>query len=1088
MSYYNQIEKKLKDFYRKYYKNRLIKGTLLFLTFGLTYFLLTSFIEFSLWLSPLGRTFLFWLFVLVELYLLFQFVGKPTLKLFQTQKGINDIKLSKIVGKHFKEIEDKLLNVLQLKEHSEESDLLLASIEQKAKEIAPIQFNKAIDYKLNLKYLKYALIPLSAVLILFLTNIISGFSKSFDRVVNYQTSYTPPAPFRFVLKKKNLKAIQGEDYTLQVITEGNITPSEAKIYFNNQEYYLNSRRLGEFEFTFEQVQDNIEFFIQGNEVKSQTYSLDVVNTPKIKGVNLDLQYPKHTKQKNERLNSPSNLIVPEGTEISWSVTTVNTDSVDVLIKGEKTPFIKNKNNEFIYKKRAKASFNYQISSSNKQIKNYDNIGFFVNVVKDEFPKINVQTNLDSLNNQPIYFVGQISDDYGLKKLQLVYSEEGDNQKLSSYKIPIKRKALESFYYDFPSGLNLKEGIGYEFYFEVFDNDGVNGSKKTQSKTFYYRLKTKEELNQKQLDDQKNYINNLEKSLLNKKKEKSALEDIQKDLQNKQNMNWNDKKKIENLIKRQKQYQQMMDKQTKNLLENFDKKKEENESLQNTKEELKKRIEELKKLKRQQKLLEELEKLTNKLDKDELVRKTKELAEQNKQQERSLERILELTKRFYVEQKMTQLANKLDKLSKEQNKLSNKENPTKKEQEELNKKFQKTAKELEELDKDNQKLKKPMDLPDVSDEKYDVNKQQKEAKENLDKQNKSAAKKNQKKAAKKMQQMSQKMQQAMSDMQANAVEANIEGLRKILKNLITFSFQQEGLMKKFEEIDFQHPDFGSSLRKQNVIKTYFEHIDDSLYVLSMRVPQISAKIQNDLANAHYNLNQSLENFTERRFSTGTSNQQYVMTSANNLSDFLSDLLNNMNNSMSGKGKGKPKNSFSLPDILKKQEGLSKKMKEGLGKKKKQGNQQKGKEKGNKEGEENNGELYKIYQQQSQLRDQLQNLIKNGNDPKGQGKKVVKSMEQLENEILEKGFSREVLQRMQNLEYQMLKLDKAVLEQNKDKKRKSNTNTRRFSKQQLDQINFKKLFTNQLEILNRQSLPLQQNYKRKVQEYFSKTKKD
>ena len=97
-----------------------------------------------------------------------------------------------------------------------------------------------------------------------------------------------------------------------------------------------------------------------------------------------------------------------------------------------------------------------------------------------------------------------------------------------------------------------------------------------------------------------------------------------------------------------------------------------------------------------------------------------------------------------------------------------------------------------------------------------------------------------------------------------------------------------------------------------------------------------------------------------------------------------------------------------------------------------------------------------------------------------------MEELENEILEKGFNTGTLQKMQNLNYELLKLDKAALEQGKDKKRKSSVNKKEFDKRNIKSIEFKKQFYNQTEILNRQSLPLQQNYKNKVREYFSDKK--
>ena len=92
------------------------------------------------------------------------------------------------------------------------------------------------------------------------------------------------------------------------------------------------------------------------------------------------------------------------------------------------------------------------------------------------------------------------------------------------------------------------------------------------------------------------------------------------------------------------------------------------------------------------------------------------------------------------------------------------------------------------------------------------------------------------------------------------------------------------------------------------------------------------------------------------------------------------------------------------------------------------------------------------------------------------------------ILEKGFNLGSLNKMQNLNHQLLKLDKAKLEQGKDDKRKSNINLKDSEKKRIEDIKFKKQFYKQTEILNRQSLPLQQDYKKKVRAYFSNTKKE
>ena len=489
-------------------------------------------------------------------------------------------------------------------------------------------------------------------------------------------------------------------------------------------------------------------------------------------------------------------------------------------------------------------------------------------------------------------------------------------------------------------------------------------------------------------------------------------------------------------------------------------------------------------------MDELQKIAEKLDKEALIKKTKALAEKNKQQERSLERILELTKRFYVEEKTLQIANKLKTLSKRQDTINNKDAKVLNEQQKIAEKFDNISKELKNLTNDNKQLKSPLELPTMSEEIEEIKASLMKAKEKLSNNQKQDAKMLQKKASKQMQQMSLLMQKTIADFQQNSIDENIDDLRKILENLITFSFKQEDLLVKFNEISVAHPDFGNELKNQNELKTYFEHIDDSLFVLSMRVPQLTAKIQTELSNAHFNLDESLGNLSENKFDLAGSNQQYVMTSANNLADLLSSLLNDMQNNMGSSGKKGKGSSFSLPTLIEKQKGLSEQLKEGLKRKNASQNNKKGsggKKGGGEAEEQSSGELYKIYQQQSQLKKQLEEVLNRTGSGDTKINKVLKTMEQLERDILEKGFNLKTIQRMQQLEYQLLKLDTAFFKQGKDTKRKSNTGAFPSKRKQLKELQFKKRFYNQIEILNRQSLPLHKDFEKKVQKYFLKKSK-
>jgi len=1074
----NYIFVKLQQFIKKFYINELIKGVLLFISTGLLYFIFTVFIEYFLWLKPLSRTILFWLFIVVEVGLVTFYIFLPLLKIIGLKKGIDSKTASKIIGNHFPEVSDKLLNMLQLKEANLNSELIEASIEQKSAELQPIPFKKAIEYSKNKKFIKYTSIPVIIMLIVYASGNLSIFNESVSRMVHYNSQYEAPAPFSFSVSNKSLRVVEGKPFTLNIETFGSSYPDDVKIIFNGENYYLENIGNGKFRYTFSSVIKPFEFYLESVDVVSRTYRVDVISTPIINNLKMVLNYPFYTGKKNEVIMDTGNAIVPEGTKVSWQIDTHQTDTVRFSV-GEKTDFFARSTSDYFnISKKLKNSLDYKISTSNRHLVNYESLDFSINVVLDEYPKIVVKSNMDSIERGPVYFSGQISDDYGISKLQLVYLNKSNSKLLKKDILNNVKSSISEYYIVFPDEIVLDEGVNYDVYFEVYDNDAVNGSKRSKSEIFQYYKQTKQELEKELLKDQKKIFENLDKTLEKSKKANAVIEQLKNSVQKKSEIDWNDTKKLEQFIKRQGQYQEIFKRQTEKLERNLEEQPD-SEKLKDKKKDLEKRIEETKKLANQERMLEELKKLSEKLDKEKLFDKLNELAKKNKQNDQSLERILELTKRFYVEQKMNQINEKLKDLGKKEESLfkgSDEEN-TKEKQEKINKSFDEIQDDFEELDKQNNDLKRPMKLPETKEEEKEIDQDLKNALDELNKQDKNKAKKNQKSAAKKMKDLAKSMEQSMSAMEGESIDEDIDDLRKIVENLIEFSFQQEELMEQIYDGNEKQFEYAKNIKKQYLLKEYFEHIDDSLYMLSLRVVKMGAKIQKEVSDAHFYIDKSLVNFTENRFDQGIANQQFVITAANNLANSLSNLLDNLMNASPsfGKGKGKGK-GFSLPDIIKKQGEIMKSMKEG--KKKGEAPGQLGKD-----GEGMNSELYNIYKEQAKLRDMLNKLLGDKRNEKSNGSgKVTKEMEDLEKEMLEKGFTKEVIEKMENLNYELLKLEKALKEQGEDDKRESESNIKEFEIKRIEELKLKNQYFNYNEILNRQSLPLRSIYKKKVQEYF------
>jgi len=105
--------------------------------------------------------------------------------LFKLKQGIDYNEASLIIGNHFSEIKDKLTNFLQLSNDQNQSELLLASIEQKANSLQQINFSNAISFKNNKKFLPFAIVPLLLFLFIYRQNYRNGWEFVYNNSFIY---------------------------------------------------------------------------------------------------------------------------------------------------------------------------------------------------------------------------------------------------------------------------------------------------------------------------------------------------------------------------------------------------------------------------------------------------------------------------------------------------------------------------------------------------------------------------------------------------------------------------------------------------------------------------------------------------------------------------------------------------------------------------------------------------------------------------------------------------------------------------------------------------------------------------------------
>jgi len=1055
---YNLLLQKIDAFTRKYYFNKLIRGLLYSIGIVILAFLTIAVLEYFFYFSSPVRKVLFYGFLVLSIIVFIVGVLYPLLQILKLGKIISHEKAASIIGTHFTDVKDRLLNVLQLKEQSKDAyskSLIEASIDQKAAALKPVPFVKAVNLKRNTKYLKYALIP---ILLLGLLSFVVPdlITDSTDRLIRNDEDFNKPAPFYFDLITNNLEAIQNESLTIDVGVNGTVLPKEAFIHFNNFSYKLNQKTANEYSYQFANLQKDVEFYFEADGFSSDVHKLTVIPKPTIIGFEVGLDYPKYTGKKDEVLENTGDIVIPAGSKVSWKFKAKNTEEVKMGFKKEIIETKRQSDLDFNYSNRFYKDDNYTVYVSNKKIKKGDSISYSISTIPDMYPAISVEEVKDSTDKNLIYFIGDASDDYGIKNLNFKWrlKDNADYEKLPIDFEGTGKTAKYSHFWNL-TGIGLNAGDEVYYHFEVWDNDGINGAKVTRTPEMAFKLPSIRELEEKTDEQNEEIKEDLKETLDEVKDLQEELKEMKERVLQKKELDWEDKKAIENVIQKHKKMQNQVEQIQQDFKQNLKQEqeyKQYSESVKQKKEKLQELFEEVM-TDEMKELMEKLEEMLEKLEQEDAFEELEEFEMNDEQLEQELDRMLELFKQLEFEEKMTETIDKLNELAEEEEELSEEteENESgdleeqEKKQEELNEKFEEIKEDLEKLDEMGKELEEPQDMDEFQEQSEEIDQEMQDSKEQLEQDQKSGAAKKQKSAAQKMQQMASAMQQQMNQQQQDQMEEDMKALRQLLENLVKLSIDQENTMDEILVTNINNPKYKALVQNQHKIDEDARMVEDSIIALSKRVFQIESFVTKELKAINQNMDDGLEYLEDRKIKDGTINQQYVMTGFNNLALMFNESLQQMQQQMADGmpgsqncnkpgGNGKP---GSMGQMKKAQEQMNSQLEEML----------KQMEKGGKPGGKSPGkgemskQMAQMAQRQAAIRDAIQKIDKesnkDGENSLGDLQKLADEMEKTEEDLLNKKLTSQMIKRQQDILTRLLKAEEAERQREIDDKREAET---------------------------------------------------
>lgn len=1080
---------KIEQFVRKYYVNRLIQGVLIGAALWIVFYLLVNTLEYFSWFSSQVRFVLFLLLLLGSAVVFVVYFLVPLVNLIRFRKKMSHEQAALLIGRFFPDVQDKLLNTLQLSNSAmeQQDELLLASIEQRTRQLTPIRFSDAVDLKGNLRYL-YFFLALLLVLVALMLLLPRFALQPAQRIINYEQEFEKPLPFTVAFSQEPMEAVQGADVPFSIHVEGNRIPDVFYVKSTLGQQAFKKVSVNEYTYVFKNLFHDLSFQVIGGEYVSKPISITVHPNPVLLSYQCQVVYPAYIHRMSEVFEGKTRLMVPQGSKLQFGFSLRDSDSA-FITHDSLTQSLAMQNQVAVWGFTAASSSVFDFFCHNRWSQRFDPLRFTVDVLPDAYPDIRVESFSEDLSSL-VYYSGLIADDYGFTKLVFHYDVKQPVERHQTLPVVFDRSQTRtSFFYHFNmDSLGVLPGQQLEVYFEVWDNDGFHGPKSKRSETFTYYKPSLAALDSVAEQAENDIMERMSERADEASKLREDIENMLKELASKKELDWSDKEKMKNLLEKQKEIEEEWNKlqEEQQKLNDFMKEHDlANGEMLEKQQKINELFEELipEELK---KLMEEIERMLDEMPRDRMQQMLQDMKKDNQKMQDLLDRNLSLLEQLKMEKELNELADQLnelgEKLQEGQDSLS---------AEDAKKEFEQMMNALDSLLTKNETLKDPFNVQkdEAAEEQIEQDLDEASSMEHNDGQDdQSGARQKKQDAGGKMQEMANAM---MMQMQASGEEQLAEDaqlVRVLLENVVRASHQQEALMATLGRMRTDDPSLSEKIGLQKDLSANFGMVKDSLKVMALRQPAIQNFVFDEIATIDLQTELALKYMNDLRLPSAVNNQQTALRSMNNLALMLAESLREMEeNMMMGSGSSmqrrKPKSgqqNQSMQNMKQMQEQLGqqlKKMQEQMQKNGQQGLPSSLSE-----------ELARMAAEQEMIRQGMQQMLdemkKNGQMGDDGLNQIIKDMEHLEEDIVNKKITNKTVERNQQILSRMLESEKAQQKRDQDEKRKSNEYKGSKFDRSVDALFYEQQMKKNRDFLKQNPIQYNPYYKTKINEYYLK----
>ena len=1058
---YQNIILKLNLLRDKQKKLKLAEGVLIFLIILTTLVLFALALETVLWLGSLARLLLLSGSILIVVASLIWFVVRQFYSVLLRPNSPDDVSLALLVGKYFKNLKDRLANALQVYQtHNRNpegysldlADASLISIHEESKDL---KFDAIVDFSALKKFSQVCVGSFAAFIVMYLI-FPSALSEASFRLIHPLKEFSKNSGVTLSVIPGDAEVIKGDNLQVQVRIEG-AQVTEAILAFKKEEAKTFERRIlsdghdNQFSYSFEDIKNNMKYFVKAASLSSPEYSISVVELPFVRNLQIKLKYPSYSMLGSQLLDeNVGDVSALKGTE------------VELTLKTNKT--VRDAELAFSDESRHPLKISGQIVTGNfillndgsyhiklvdrKDRSNSTPIEYRLTTLEDEYPLVQITfpgQDVDLGQDMLLPLTVEAQDDFGFSKVRIGYQilrsgVEAEEFKFFELKLPEEHaeKLLLNHTWEL-SKLNIFPEDVVSYFAEAFDNDQVSGPKSSRSLTYRVRFPSIYEIYEEVARGHEETFEGLEEMYEQSKTLKESLDEIVQEMKKEPELNWEEKQKVQEALQAEETIREELE-QLQEKVDDMINRMEQNDLLS---------LETLEKYRELQKLMEEvltpelkealreLQESFQEIDPQKLKEALEKFTASQEEFLKSIERTMNLLKQLQIEQRLDEAVRKAqelrrrqDELNKEANKSPGKENRSKYAQEEKG-----IREDTGDLGQDlNELLERMNESPQIPQNRIEaaqnliqqegLQAQMQKAIQQFQAGNMSGAQKTGQQISQNLQELLETLQTAQKELSQKQKEKIMQAFRRTAHDLLTLSKKQEELMQSTQDMEKNSPGMSPLADKQQDMLSGLSRVINELYELSQKTFFVTPELGKALGKSMGGMKDALQNLESRKSGKSLKNQGKAMSGLNEAAAQVRESMQNMSGSSSAIG---------FQEMMQQLMGLGNKQ---------QGINQQTSQLGENPGTslEEQAAMARLAAEQEAVRKSLEELRKemgNRSEILGDLKQIGKDMEEVVKDLQRQNISRKTVNRQKRILSRLLDAQRSVHQRDYSKKRKAET---------------------------------------------------